>query len=79
MVFYHNMSWFQGDDQNALTLAKIQAEVMSDCFDRIIATCNKKCVCLCVCACVCVCLSFCVSVSVFPPHMPGALTNSHSH
>jgi len=38
------MSWFQGDDQNALTLAKIQAEVMSDCFDRIIATCNKKCI-----------------------------------
>ena len=39
------MSWFQSnEDANALALAKIQAEVMSDVFDRLIKTCNKKCI-----------------------------------
>jgi mitochondrial import inner membrane translocase subunit TIM10 len=40
------MSWFNnsGDDGNALAFAKIQAEVMADCFDRIIKTCNTKCI-----------------------------------
>ena len=39
------MSWFgPSDDGNALRVAKIQSEVMSDCFDRIIGSCTKKCV-----------------------------------